>query len=359
YLMSHMMNDLLQRIRSSTSSSISSLSADPMIWLAPMEGVVDSVVRDLWTTLGGIDACVTEFIRVTDRLLPDSLFFKDAPELRHGGRTRTGVPVLVQLLGGRPEPMAENAARLAELGALGIDLNFGCPAKTVNRHDGGAALLKDPRRVFDVTSAVRQAVPSHQTVSAKIRLGFSDKSLHLEIARAAEEAGASWLTVHARTRDEGYRPPAHWEYIANIRQTLTIPVIANGEIWSPEDYSRCRQISGCRDVMIGRGLMARPDLALTIKGGRPNLEGHFEAPLAPPLEGSALCRFLEEFAARSLAYRGETYAVCRSKQLLKSLARARPEAAALFESIKRLETHDEIRQHVQAASQNWQNSAES
>ena len=236
------------------------------IFLAPMEGVVDWAMRDVLTRLGGIDLCVTEFIRVTDRLLPDREFFKYCPELSNGCQTRAGVPVLVQLLGGKPEPMAENAAHAAALGAAGIDLNFGCPAKTVNRHDGGAALLKNPSRVFDVIKAVRQSVPAHLTVSAKTRLGFSDKSLCQEIAFAAQEGGASWLVVHARTRDEGYRPPAHWEHVARMREAVNIPVVGNGEIWTVDDYRRCREITGCDALMMGRGLMAAPDLALRAKG---------------------------------------------------------------------------------------------
>ena len=130
--------------------------------LAPMEGVVDWVMRDVLTRIGGIDLCVTEFIRVTDQLLPTHAIQKDCPELLNAScRTNSGTPVLVQLLGGKPEWMAQNAALAIELGAPGIDINFGCPAKTVNRHDGGAALLKDPRRIFDVVSAVRSAVPAN------------------------------------------------------------------------------------------------------------------------------------------------------------------------------------------------------
>ncbi|MFN7455245.1 MAG: tRNA-dihydrouridine synthase, partial [Pseudobdellovibrionaceae bacterium] len=112
--------------------------------LAPMEGVVDWVLRDTMTELGGIDQCVTEFVRVTTTLHPKIIFSRSCPELQTGSKTRSGTPVFVQLLGGQPEPMAANAARAAELGAAGIDINFGCPAKLVNRHDGGAVLLKSP-----------------------------------------------------------------------------------------------------------------------------------------------------------------------------------------------------------------------
>lgn len=309
------------------------------ILLAPMEGVVDAVMRDLLTRIGGIDLCVTEFIRVTDRLLPMSDYKKYCPELFNdsGCRTRAGVPILVQLLGGQPEPMAENAAFAASLGAPGIDLNFGCPAKTVNRHDGGATLLKTPSRIHDVVSAVRKAVPAHIPVSAKVRLGFDHKELHLEIAAAAESGGSSWLTVHARTRNEGYRPPAHWEYIARMREVVRIPVIANGEIWTREDYQRCREVSGCRHVMIGRGLMSRPDLALAIKtSGR-------------HMSWSELIPLVVEFGEASRAFKHEHYAVCRVKQWLKNLSKAYTEGGPLFEEIKTLEELAPILEQVESS----------
>ncbi len=347
---------------------LSTASNPPRIWLAPMEGVVDWVLRDLLTgspalqipaqipaqfpdqrqaqtatkrLVPSIDACVTEFIRVTDRRLPDAVFFRDCPELKTGGRTRAGVPVYLQLLGGQPGPMAENAFRAFELGAFGIDLNFGCPAKTVNRHDGGAALLKTPERVFAVTQAVRNAVPRSHTVSAKVRLGFSDKSRFLEIAQAAESAGASWLTVHARTRDEGYRPPAHWEYIAQIRESLRIPVIANGDVWTPGDYERCRKISGCQDVMIGRGLISKPDLAFEIKTQTPGLSW-FD-----------LVQFLRTFAIESSLFRHEKYAVARLKQMLNACRRSWPEASELFDQIKRHQELAPLLQHLEFGSLTW------
>ncbi|MEO6321507.1 MAG: tRNA-dihydrouridine synthase, partial [Polaromonas sp.] len=104
------------------------------ILLAPIEGLLDFVLRDILTRVGGIDRCVSEFIRITDQLLPERVFTRIVPELLSGGRTLAGVPVRAQLLGSDPVCLAENAARLAELGPAGIDLNFGCPAKIVNRH---------------------------------------------------------------------------------------------------------------------------------------------------------------------------------------------------------------------------------
>lgn len=297
-----------------------------------MEGVVDHITRELLTGIGGIDLCLTEFIRVLDQSIPDHVFFRDAIELTHDGvfartsHTQTGVPLLVQLLGSDPARLGENANRAIELGAVGIDLNFGCPAKTVNRHDGGATLLKDPARVEKAVRGVRESVPSTHTVSAKTRLGFSDKILHREIAQAAEAGGASWLTVHARTRDEGYRPPAHWEFIAHMREAVKIPVIANGDVWTPEDYRKMLEVSGCQHAMLGRGLLARPTLALECKG------------LAEKMSWRDMRPHVVEFVRRSEAARGPRFATSRIKQWLKSLSLTYTEAAVLFDEVKRIET---------------------
>ena len=123
--------------------------------LAPMEGLLDFTLRDILTRAGGIDACVAEFIRVTGTLLPERVFTRVVPELNHGSRTRAGVPVRVQLMGSDPVCLAENAARAAGLAPAGIDLNFGCPAKIVNRHGGGAALLQDPELLARIVGAAK------------------------------------------------------------------------------------------------------------------------------------------------------------------------------------------------------------
>ncbi|MBA6411876.1 tRNA-dihydrouridine synthase [Parahaliea sp. F7430] len=308
--------------------------------LAPMEGVIDHTMRNLLTSLGGLDRCVTEFVRINDRLLPSRVFKRLCPELDSGGRTATGVPVYVQLLGGRPEPMAENAARVAELGALGIDINFGCPAKTVNRSDGGSIILREPERVQRIVEAVRKAVPSELPVTVKIRLGYEDPLLFKDNVQAIGSAGASELAIHARTKKDGYRPPAYWDHCALAQEWLSIPVIANGEIWSVEDAKRCREISRCPDLMLGRGALCRPDLARLIASASADQPVN-------PLSWQDITALLLDFFEATIENYDAHYVGNPLKQWLVYLRTYYPQAAVLFENIKRLRHVDDIQPHLQ------------
>lgn len=316
------------------------------IILAPMEGVIDHTMRTLLTALGGIDRCVTEFVRVTSERLPARTFYRLCPELLQGGTTPSGVPVYVQLLGGKPEPMAANARRAAQLGAPGIDINFGCPAKIVNRNDGGSILLRDPERVYGIIARVREAVPATIPVTAKIRLGYDNADLLMLVAQAAQDAGAAELVIHARTRQDGYKPPAHWHLLAPVRQRLHIPVVANGEIWSAQDSARCREDSACADIMLGRGVLARPDLPRLVRAAT---AGRHIAALAWPQIVELL---LIQFEA-GLEYYPPQYAGNPIKQWLGYMRREYAGAAVLFETIKRLRDVDELRaalvQHAQSS----------
>ena len=298
--------------------------------LAPMEGLLDFVLRDVLTRVGGVDRCVSEFIRITGTLLPDKVFLRYVPELHHGGRTLAGVPVRAQLLGSDPVCMAENAARLAALGPEGIDLNFGCPAKVVNRHGGGAALLQEPERIATLVAAVRRAVPAHLPVSAKMRLGFNDASLALECAQAMQAGGACEIVVHARTKLDGYRPPAYWEQIPAIRAAVSVPVVANGEIWTVEDAQRCRAVSGCDALMLGRGMVADPGLARALRAvdaGRPGSDAVQWVDLLPHLQDfwRLVCEHLEPRQRAG-----------RLKQWLNLMRRRFPEGELAYQQVRTL-----------------------
>jgi tRNA-dihydrouridine synthase C len=304
-------------------------STAPKLILAPMEGLTDVHMRRMLTQVGGYDWCVTEFIRVTDRLHPARVFFEACPELRQGGKTDSGTPVHVQLLGSEPFVLAANAARAARLGAPAIDLNFGCPAKTVNRHRGGAVLLDEPEVVHAIVAAVRRAVPVHIPVTAKMRLGYRDRSRMLDNALGIEAAGASGLVVHARTKEDGYKPPAHWDAIAEIRAAVTLPLIANGDIRTPDDALRCREISGCTDLMIGRGAVCRPDLVRRIRGEDFSLD--WPALLQLQID------FLDSMQGHDGGVGG------RYKQWLGMLTQSYPEAKVIFDRIKKIKALADIR----------------
>ena len=309
--------------------------------LAPMEGLADDVLRGVLTGAGGYTWCVTEFIRVSGTVLPRRSFTRVCPELKRGARTAAGTPVRVQLLGSDPDCMAENAARLAELEPAGIDLNFGCPAPMVNRHRGGAALLDEPELLGRIMRAVRRAVPPSIAVTAKMRLGIDDTARTLECAKALEAGGAQELVVHARTKTDGYRPPARWEWIARIREALVVPVIANGEVWSVTDYRLMRDASGCTDVMLGRGAVADPFLASRIRGRRD------EQPDASDWDAMRL--LLGDFWAQVQAKLEARHAPGRLKQWLGLLRRTFPEAAMLHRRVRALRSATEVSAALAAA----------
>ena len=303
--------------------------APRLILLAPMEGVLDHSLRDVLTRVGGIDRCVSEFIRITDQLLPRRVYTRLMPELRNGSCTPAGTPVRAQLLGSDPACLADNAALLATLSPAGIDLNFGCPAKIVNRHRGGAVLLDEPELVHAIVAAVRRAVPAQVPVSAKMRLGHLDDSRMIDCALAIDSAGASELVVHARTKLHGYRPPAYWDRVAHIRQAVKLPVVANGEVWTVADARRCMAESGCDALMLGRGLVSDPGLALALRGRRtPDWAG------IEPLLGLYSRLIAPRVAPR---HRGG-----RIKQWLNMLRRRHPEAQLAYDAVRTLHAAEDI-----------------
>lgn len=304
--------------------------------LAPMEGVLDHLMRDLLTRINPFDLCVTEFVRVVDMRLPPRVFHRLCPELHQGCQTSNGTPVRIQLLGQEPDWLAENADQACLLGAQGIDLNFGCPAKTVNKSRGGASLLADSEQLYKIAKAVRAAVPAHFPVSAKIRLGLEDRDSYLENSQALAAGGVTELAVHARSKKDGYRPPAYWPLVANIREELSIPVVINGEIWNREQAAAAQAQSQCRDVMLGRGALALPNLAATIKEG------------AATMSWPAVVALLLDYSEREIEGDKGVYFPNRIKQWLSYLKLQYPQAYTLFSEVRTLKHTDDIRRALAA-----------
>jgi tRNA-dihydrouridine synthase C len=307
------------------------------IVLAPLEGVMDHSVRDLLTRLGGYDLCITEFLRVSNhQLLPPRTFYQLAPELENKGLTPCGVPTRIQLLGSQPDTLAMNAQRAIELGSHGVDLNLGCPAKTVNKSKGGATLLKEPELINDVVTALRAAVPLDKTLSVKIRLGWDDPNCVHEIVDAIVQAGADEITIHARTKEDGYKAEAiKWHYIAEVKQKMleqgkSFSIIANGEIWNKEDAIACRNISGCDDIMIGRGALATPNLAAIVAGISEKMSWL-----------DVVVMILDYRQVQVVGSKGHHYS-SRVKQWLTQMRQSYPEANELFTPIRKIKQSDDM-----------------
>ena len=307
------------------------------VLLAPMEGVLDSLVRELLTEVNDYDLCITEFVRVVDQLLPAKVFHRLCPELHNNSRTSSGTLVRIQLLGQYPQWLAENASRAVELGSYGVDLNCGCPSKLVNGSGGGATLLKDPELIYRGAKAMREAVPAHLPVTVKVRLGWDNSDRQFEIADAVQQAGASELAVHGRTKEQGYKAEhINWQAIGEIRQRLTIPVIANGEIWDWQSAQDCMAISGCDAVMIGRGALNIPNLSRVVKYNEPRMPW------------PDVVTLLQKYTR--LEKQGDTglYHVARIKQWLGYLRKEYSEATALFQEIRALNNSPDIARAIQA-----------
>lgn len=304
-----------------------------------MDGVTDHSYRELWTAAhvrSSLSFCVSEFVRVSDRPLPAELIRSICPEVDWEGRTPSGVPVMLQLLGGSAAPVAETARTAIRIGAFGIDLNFGCPAKLVNRHDGGASLLRAPERIEGIVRAVRDTVPLDRPVSAKIRLGWESRDEVVPIARAAERGGASWLTIHGRTKCDMYGPPADWAAIGRARAAVNIPVIANGDLNSRSAFDECQAVSGCSHFMVGRGPMGRPSVLCETRSNAAS-----SSELGPLRE--LLLEYLDLLDRHG---NSQVRQVGRVKQWLSLARRIDPSLSAAFESIKQITSRAELRRKL-------------
>jgi len=229
----------------------------PFLFLAPMEGVGDQTFRKSMASIGGFDMAVRDFLRVPKNAYVKSLAKQyDANELGN-------IPLKAQIMGSDPVLMADMAKELIKHNAPCIDLNCGCPSNTVNGRGAGSSLLKDPKYMYKVAKSIVQAVDV--PVSVKIRSGFEDTSLYKEILFAVEESGADYITIHPRTKVEGYTPPANWDLIAQAKSLLKIPVVGNGDILSCEDALSMLEKTNCDALMIGRGSIINPFIFKEIK----------------------------------------------------------------------------------------------
>jgi nifR3 family TIM-barrel protein len=229
----------------------------PYLQLAPMEGVGDRSFRKAMASIGGFDEAVRDFLRVPLKAHIESLAKGyTADEI-------APIPLAAQLMGSELDLMAEMAREMERKGAPRIDLNCGCPSNTVTGKGAGSSLLKEPDFLHNVAKSVVQAVSI--PVTLKMRSGFDDTSLFKENLFAAEESGIRYLTLHPRTKADGYGPPANWDLIAQAKSLLKIPIVGNGDILTVDDALKMLAHTGCDALMIGRGSIINPFIFHQIK----------------------------------------------------------------------------------------------
>jgi nifR3 family TIM-barrel protein len=232
---------------------------------SPLAGVSDRIFRGLVRRWAPDALLFTEMVNATSLELGFGL--QKVEELR-----QEAGPIGVQLFDHRPQAMAEAARRAEATGAFLIDINMGCPVKKIAKKGGGSGLIRDPELAARIVDTVAAAVQIPVTV--KTRLGWCGAADAGAVAwcRQLEHAGAQLLTLHGRTREQGFKGQADWPTIAAVKAALTIPVIANGDVNSPQDALRCLEITGADGVMVGRGTMGAPWLVGQIDAalsGRP------------------------------------------------------------------------------------------
>lgn len=312
---------------------IGDIEVKPATALAPMEGITDAMFRRAIRRCGGCGITVTEFVNC-EGLARDvgKVWEKALP----GADER---PSSIQIYGRQPERIAKAAAMCEARGAQIIDLNLGCPAKQVVSGNAGCALMKEPELCCEIFKQVRAAIQIPMTV--KMRLGWNMHQLNaLEIAKMAQEEGASMIAVHGRTREEAYRGHSHWEMIKPISEALSIPVLVNGDILTRGDARVALEQSGAAGIMVGRGLLRNPWLLRQIDdeiAGRPV----YEPTLNERLE--FVCKYMDDVQKLPISASG---AVGKIKCFLGFFTRGLKYSSQMRERAYRFMTMDEIRNAI-------------
>ena len=244
-------------------------------------------------------------------------------------------PVSLQFFGSDPKIMSEMAKRVEERPFDIMDINMGCPVPKVVRNGEGSALMKNPKLVYEIVSAMVKAIDKPVTV--KIRKGFDDSCINaVEIAKIIEEAGAAAVAVHGRTREQYYSGKADWEIIAKVKDTVSIPVIGNGDIFTPEDAKNMMEQTNCDGVMIGRGAQGNPWIFHQIKT---YLETGM-VPEKPPF--SEVCRMILRHAKMQIEWKGEKRGMREMRSHAAWYTAGYPHSASLRRAMNTVETYEQL-----------------
>lgn len=297
--------------------------------LAPMAGVSDRAYRELCVRFGAA-YCVSEM--VSSKAL--SFNSKKSEELM--GISDLERPCGIQIFGDDPKCMADAAKHALENKPDIIDINMGCPAPKISSNGSGSALMKNPRLCGEIVKAVTAVTDIPVTV--KIRKGWDDDSVNaVEVAKICESAGAAAITVHGRTRQQYYKPPVDYDIIRAVRESVSVPVIANGDIDSAERAKEVMDITGCDLVMIGRATLGNPWIFSQINAylENPNVKIH-----TPDLEERL--GVMIEHISKMVEYKGEHMAMLQARKLVVGYFKGMKGAAALRNEAGKIKTLDDL-----------------
>lgn len=297
--------------------------------LAPMAGVSDRAYRELCVRFGAA-YCVSEM--VSSKAL--SFNSKKGEELMEISDLER--PCGIQIFGDDPKCMADAAKHALENKPDIIDINMGCPAPKISSNGSGSALMKNPRLCGEIVKAVTAVTDIPVTV--KIRKGWDDDSVNaVEVAKICESAGAAAITVHGRTRQQYYKPPVDYDIIRAVRESVSVPVIANGDIDSAERAKEVMDITGCDLVMIGRATLGNPWIFSQINAylENPNVKIH-----TPDLEERL--GVMIEHISKMVEYKGEHMAMLQARKLVVGYFKGMKGAAALRNEAGKIKTLDDL-----------------
>lgn len=297
--------------------------------LAPMAGVSDRAYRELCVRFGAA-YCVSEM--VSSKAL--SFNSKKSEELMEISDLER--PCGIQIFGDDPKCMADAAKHALENKPDIIDINMGCPAPKISSNGSGSALMKNPRLCGEIVKAVTAVTDIPVTV--KIRKGWDDDSVNaVEVAKICESAGAAAITVHGRTRQQYYKPPVDYDIIRAVRESVSVPVIANGDIESAERAKEVMDITGCDLVMIGRATLGNPWIFSQINAylENPNVKIH-----TPNLEERL--GVMIEHIGKMVEYKGEHMAMLQARKLVVGYFKGMKGAAALRNEAGKIKTLDDL-----------------
>ena len=307
---------------------IGNVTLEQNIILAPMAGVTDLPFR-LLCKEQGCGLTVTEMVSAKAILYHN----RNTEELL---RTEPAEqPVAVQLFGSDPAIMAEIAAQVAEGPYAIIDVNMGCPVPKIVKNGEGSALMRDPRKAQAVLAAMVKAVKKPVTV--KFRKGFDEGSVNaVEFAKMAESCGVAAVAVHGRTREQYYSGKADWEIIRRVKEAVKIPVIGNGDIFTPEDGARMLSKTGCDGIMVARGAKGNPWIFS-------RLNHYLETgELLPGPDGKEIREMILRHSRMLAQYKGEKPAMRQMRGHVAWYTKGLPNSAAMRNEINQVETMEEL-----------------